>query len=251
MLLACLLMFAGGASAQASDTPVGTGDLPSAVTDRDGTTHVVWLESNAGNTADTVTYCQIPRGSVTCASTQHLVPKCDDGSPAPSLHRLVGGTLDGDSPKVMISPFGDVYVVTHGTCPIDWGTTQDPWHSEHGVYREIVFHSTDSGATFAIEKGEARAHGSRPSASYADPSDTTFSSAVYDAADSRLVTTEIPASTGAHCCDGVDDGLFVLGRQDSLIVNDPQPPSTAEMEKGCWPSTTSATKRISPAARLR
>ena len=63
-------------------------------------------------------------------------------------------------------------------------------------------------------------------------SDTTFSSAVYDAADSRLVTTEIPASSGAHCCDGVDDGLFVLGRQDTLIVNDPQPPSTAEMEKG-------------------
>ena len=59
-------------------------------------------------------------------------------------------------------------------------------------------------------------------------SDTTFSSAVYDAADSRLVTTEIPASTGAHCCDGVDDGLFVLGRQDSLDRSGQRPAAAVD-----------------------
>ncbi|MDQ6745859.1 MAG: hypothetical protein M3Z27_07605, partial [Actinomycetota bacterium] len=228
-----LVMLAGAATAHASSTPVGTGDLPSAVTDRDGTTHVVWLEANAGNTADTVTYCQIPRGSVTCASTQHLVPKCGDGTTlAPSRHRLAGGNLDGDGPKVSVSPFGDVYVVTHGTCPIDWNTSIDPWHSEHGIDREVVFHSTDAGATFAVEGGEARARGSRQSASYADPSDTSTSSTVYDAADTRLVTAMIPDSSGYHCCDGVDTGVYVLGRQDRLIVQDPSPPSTAEMQKG-------------------
>jgi hypothetical protein len=232
LLLACLLMFAGAASAQASDSPVGTGDLPSAVTDRDGTTHVVWLETNADGTADTVTYCQIPRGSVICATTQHLIPRCADGNPAPSLHRFSGGDGDGDGPKVTVSPFGDVYVVAHGTCPIDWKTSQDPWHSEHGVDREVVFHSTDDGTSFVAEKGDARAMGSRQSSTYADPLDTSTSSTLYDPADDRFVTAEIPDGSGYHCCDGVTQGVFVLGRQDHLIVNDPSPPSTSEMQKG-------------------
>ena len=107
--------------------PVGTGDLPSAVTDRDGTTHVVWLESNAGNTADTVTYCQIPRGSVDLRQHAAPGPGVRRREPQPRLCTAwVGGTLDGDSPKVMVSPFGDVYVVTHGTCPIAWGTSAGP-----------------------------------------------------------------------------------------------------------------------------
>ncbi len=50
-----------GGSARASVTPIGSGDLPSAVTDRDGTTHVVWLESH-GAGADTIGYCRIPFG---------------------------------------------------------------------------------------------------------------------------------------------------------------------------------------------
>ena len=211
VLLACVLVsLAGAAAAHASDTPIGTGDLPSAVTDRDGTTHVVWLETNAGGTADTVTYCQIPRGSVTCAPVQHLVPTCAGGTPAPALHRFGGGLLDGDPPKVMVSPFGDVYVVTHGTCPMDWMTSVDPWHSEHGIDRQVVFHSTDGGATFAVEGGEARARGSRSSATFTDSGDTSTSSTLYDAADSRLVTAQSAYSGGYHCCDGVDTGVYAV-----------------------------------------
>jgi hypothetical protein len=231
-----LVLAAAAGSARASATPIGSGDLPSAVTDQDGTTHVVWLESN-GSGPDTIGYCRIPGGSTTCASLQHLVPKCDDGTTAAWQHRIGGGDLDGDRPKVMISPFGDVFIVAHGLCPISWGTTLDPWASWHAINREIILHSPDGGDTFTSSSGQARAKSSRKTTADVDRFDTSVSSSVYDAVNSRVVTAEYaPGDTQAldqfGSDDGVTAGIIVLGRQDQLGVSDPAPPSVAEMEKG-------------------
>src|SRR3954454_16595275 len=63
------------APAQAA-TVVAHGHTPDAVTDRDGTTHLVWSEYRAQRTTDTnsagqrvdiVHYCKIPRGSTSCS----------------------------------------------------------------------------------------------------------------------------------------------------------------------------------------
>ena len=236
LLVVLVLLGATSGSARASTVPIGSGDLPSAVTDQDGTTHVVWLESH-GSDPDTIGYCRIPRGSITCASVQHLAPKCDDGSTAAWRHRIAGGDLDGDRPKVMISPFGDVFIVAHGLCPISWGTTQDPWASWHAINREIVLHSADGGDTFTSGSGQARAKSSRKTTADVDNFDTSVSSSVYDAVNSRVVSVEYaPGDTQAldqfGSDDGVTAGIIVLGRQDQLGVNDPNPPSVAEMQKG-------------------
>ena len=236
VLIVLIVLAAAAGSARASTAPIGSGDLPSAVTDQDGTTHVVWLESH-GSGPDTIGYCRIPRGATTCADLKHLTPTCDGGGTAAWQHRIAGGDLDGDRPKVMISPFGDVFIVAHGLCPIDWGTTQDPWHSWHAINREILLHSPDGGDTFTSSSGQARAKSSRKTTADVDPLDGSVSSSVYDAVNSRIVTVEYaPGDTQAldqyGSDDGVTPGIIVLGRQDQLVVNDPNPPSVAEMQKG-------------------
>ena len=137
----------------------------------------------------------------------------------------------------MISPFGDVYIVAHGLCPMSWPTTQDPWASWHAINREIVLHSSDGGGTFTSGNGQARAKSSRKTTGDVDRFDTSVSSSVYDAVNSRVVSVEYaPGDTQAldqfGSDDGVTGGVIVLGRQDQLIAKDPAPPSVAEMEKG-------------------
>jgi hypothetical protein len=237
-LLTAVLFVLGGvaAGATASQTAIGSGDLPSAVTDRDGTTHLVWLESHGG-APDTIAYCRIPRGATTCSSLQHLTPTCDDGGTGAWQHRIAGGDLDGDRPKVMVSPFGDVYIVAHGLCSWAWGTTQDPWHSWHAINREILLHSADDGDTFTSGSGQARAKSERKTTADVDPFDTSVSSSVYDAVNSRVVSAEYaPGDSQAldqfGSDNGVTPGIIILGRQDQLGVRDPNPPSVAEMQKG-------------------
>jgi hypothetical protein len=226
MLTALLL---GAGAAQASTTPIGSGALPSAVTDQNGTTHVVWLEShgNGHDTSDTVAYCRIPRGSTTCADLKHLTPACNGGQPAASYHRAVGGVLDGDAPKVAITPFGDVYVIADGLCPWSSGSTAAPWATYTAFLRQIVIHSGDDGDTFdAPTEGPGHANGWRTSTDVGN-GETKDASTVYDAADSRIVTVE--EGGGSNNTAG---GILVLGRQDHVVPNNPNPPSTAEGDKG-------------------
>src|SRR4051812_45737720 len=222
-MLGALLIGVGGA--HASTTPIGFGDLPSAVTDQDGTTHVVWLESH-GSATDTVAYCRIPRGTTTCADLKHLTPTCQKDVPAASHHRVAGGQLDGDAPKVAITPFGDVYVMADGLCPWTANTKKDPWASYVAILRQLVFHSEDDGDTFGkSEEGQAHVDGFRKSM---DPDQglTLASSGVLDVADSRIVSVEEGG--------GVDigGGIYVLGPQDQLSVHDPDPPTTEKMQAG-------------------
>ncbi len=90
----------------------------------------------------------------------------------------------------MVSPFGDVYIVAHGLCPIDWRTAEDPWHSWHAINREILLQSADGGDTFTSGSGQARAKSSRTTTGDVDSLDSSISSSVYDAVNSRVVSVE-------------------------------------------------------------
>jgi hypothetical protein len=218
---------AGSGAAQASTTPIGSGGLPNAVTDQNGTTHVVWLVSHGNHNSDTLDYCRIPRGSTTCADMKHLTPTCTGGTVATSTHRAAGGYLDGDAPTVSITPFGDVYLTTDGLCPWSSGSTADPWQNYHAFLRQLVFHSSDDGDTFEPStEGQGHAAGWRQTMD-PDGGETKDAATVFDAADSRFVTVEYGGGT-----DGLDGGVFVLGRQDHVVPNNPNPPSLADPEKG-------------------
>ncbi len=220
-----LMVAAGGA--QASTTPIGTGNLPSAVTDQNGTTHVAWLEGHGDDAPDTVAYCRIARGTTTCQDVKHLVPTCSGGGLARSWHRPAGGILDGATPRVAITPFGDVYVITDGVCPWSFTSTVDPWKNYHYMMRQIVFHSEDDGNTFGPStEGQAHAAGWRQDNSRGAAM-TEDSTSVLDTADTRIVTVEFGGGR-----DTLDGGVFVLGRQDQVFPQDPQYPDLSQPAKG-------------------
>jgi hypothetical protein len=228
VLLATLItLVAGAGAARASTTPIGSGDLPSAVTDQDGVTHVAWLEGHGDDAPDTVAYCRIHRGSTTCADIKHLTPTCTGGAPAATWHRVAGGILDGATPRVQITPFGDVFIITDGVCPWSFTSTQVDWQNMHWFMRQLVFHSTDDGNTFGPStEGQAYPGGWRQ-AMDRSAGMTEDSTSVYDASDSRIVT--VAEGGGGVYLDG---GLFVLGRQDQIIPNGANPPDLTEPAKG-------------------
>jgi len=106
----------------------GAGDQPDAVTSRDGTTFLVWEQYNGqpgdvlmnphdprfgAKNPDTVGFCRIPRGTTACTDTKYLV--------SPGCHKQdrpdgTGSSDPGDRPHVQITPFGEVFVTTHGFC---------------------------------------------------------------------------------------------------------------------------------------
>lgn len=221
LLLALALAAAG--TAHADTTPIGSGDLPSAVTDQDGVTHVAWLVGHGApySSADTIMYCRIPRGGVTCADTRELTPTCAGGVPAPSYHRVAGGTLDGNGPKVQITPFGDVYIIVDGVCPVALSTRVDPWRNYRAVMRQLVFHSTDDGDTFGPSE-ESYAHADDWKTT-TGPDETIDMASIYDAADNRIVSAENGARDGNQ-----DPGIYVLGRQDQVVFHDPQGPDLSQ-----------------------
>jgi hypothetical protein len=224
LALVVVLALAAAATAQADTTPIGSGDLPSAVTDQDGVTHVAWLVGHGApySSADTIMYCQIPRGAVTCASTRELTPTCAGGVPAPSYHRVAGGTLDGNGPKVQITPFGDVYIIVDGICPVSFASTRDPWRTYRGVMRQLIFHSTDDGATFPPSE-EGYVHVDDWKTFSGSPDETIDMASIYDAADNRIVSVEDGARDGNQ-----DPGIYVLGRQDQIVFHDPQAPDMTQ-----------------------
>ncbi|MCW2994440.1 MAG: hypothetical protein JWQ18_1935, partial [Conexibacter sp.] len=230
-LLASLLVLAVLAvapAAQAWDVLTPTGTDPSAVTDRDGTTHVVWDVTHA-NSYDTVDYCQIPRGATTCATTVDLTPECttDPGGttqPIAWKQDQSDSRWHGDKPRVMVTRFGDVYITTHGVCPLDWqayGTSNPPWSNFQGVDREITMHSADGGATFDSSSGQARANGPKYTADQGAVFSDDRSDTVYDEADNRFVTVQDAYGGDIHGNSG-NDGLFVLGNQPPPPMSDGQ-----------------------------
>ncbi len=218
-IVALVLTLAAPAGATST---IGTGDDAALVTDREGTTHVVW-DIPQTNSYDLLGYCRIPRGSESCADTRTLTPRCSpapgatEGIPAWKQDRAASG--HGDGPEVQVTPFGDVVIVTHGMCPYPWprspDETESPWKNFTQVDRQIIFHSEDDGESFPdSEEGDARAAGSggcdvcggQPNVATDDRS-----ASVYDASDSRVVTVQ---SSQRDCLNTwCSAGIYVLGTQ--------------------------------------
>ena len=222
LAIAIVMLLAVAPPAHAADTLVARGDDPNMVTDREGTTHVVWDVDHPG-AADTVDYCRIARGSSTCADVKHLSPVCTDGTPA-LKQDIEAQQSHGDGPRVMVSPFGDVVITTHGNCPFDWRTASGntlPWKNYAAVDQMIVFHSTDDGATFPDSKGgDFRALGARGSMTQRSPIDDR-STSLYDTADSRIVTVQTATGIDYQGAGGTATGIYVLGRMPPPPGNDP------------------------------
>lgn len=128
------------AAAHGAPSVVANGNLPDSVVDRDGVTHLVWNESRPGQ-PDVTHYCRIPRGSAACSDAKTFVP-----DPAESLNTDFAG------PKVMITPFGEIVVLTNRCCGDVLGHT-------NGV--NVIYTSDDGGDTFdggapigTVEPGE-------------------------------------------------------------------------------------------------
>ncbi len=149
------------ATAQAAPTVVANGNLPDSVVDRDGVTHMAWNESRPGQ-ADVTHYCQIPRGGTACSNAKTFVP-----SPGESLN------TDFEGPKVMISPFGEVMVLTHRCCGNVLGHTDD----------NVLYLSDDGGLTF----DSGNAIGTVPPGEPSVPGP-----AVFDGAGRQVVTINAP-----------------------------------------------------------
>jgi hypothetical protein len=224
LLVTAFATLAGAATAQAGVISA-TGSEVAAVTDHEGTTHVVWDESDQA-AYDTVGYCRIPRGSDACADLRHLTPQCTspDGGPGPIAikhDRAIDGFSNGDGPHVSITPFGDVYITTHGVCPFDWRAASGdtpPWRSMTDIDQVIVFHSSDDGDSFASsESGDSRAFGgqSSPDHSTAGAKNSDASDTLYDQADNRLVTIEAVGNGSALYpmpSQSSSLGAYILGR---------------------------------------
>ncbi|WCB92370.1 hypothetical protein DSM104299_01063 [Baekduia alba] len=132
-------------------TVIANGNDPDSIVDRDGITHVVWNESRPGND-DVLHYCQIPRGATACSNAITRTP--------------AGGGSDVEGPHVMVTPFGEVLLMTNRN------------------FENLVYVSDDGGATFPATPVSIGTVGAAYTGS--------GSRAIFDGADRRVLTIEGP-----------------------------------------------------------
>jgi hypothetical protein len=151
--LACLLILLTiGLVGQAqAATVIANGNDPDSIVDRDGVTHVVWNESRPG-TDDVLHYCQIPRGGTACSNSVARTP--------------AGGGSDTEGPHVMVTPFGEVILMTNRN------------------FENLIYVSDDGGLTFPDTPASIGTVG----ASYTG----SGARALFDGADRRVVTIAGP-----------------------------------------------------------
>ncbi len=154
LVVIVLLVVAGSPVRAGAATVVAHGNNPDAVVDRDGVTHLVWNEEPGGGNPDVLHYCQIPVGGSACTNAKSFVPPSDQ----PSINSDIFG------PRVMVTPFGEVILLTHR-----WPVTVLGRYSPN-----VLYISEDGGASF----GGPTVVGS----------DASAGPAVFDGADRRIVT---------------------------------------------------------------
>lgn len=229
--LAGLLLFLLAAPAAAApELLTQHGGDPDAVTDRDGTTHVVWDVSVRGE-PDKLEYCRIPRGSQTCADIKRLTPLCNALASGFRPEAWKQDTAEegevGDGPNIAVTAFGEVVLTTHGSCPVDWKElSQDtlPWRNYTAADFMIHIRSSDGGDTFpAMSQGEPRAWGARFTQTSAHPWNDG-STTVFDAVENRFLTLHTsPEGRDYDNPSGnpdVSGGIFVLGRFPPPLTSD-------------------------------
>jgi hypothetical protein len=154
----CGLPAAGGTAAAA--TVVANGNLPDAVVDRDGVTHLVWNEAQSGGNPDVLHYCQIPVGGTACVNAESFVPPSDQPS--------INGDLYG--PHVMVTPFGEVILLTSRCCANQIVGRYAP---------NVIYISDDGGETFG------------PPAAVSNNPPGNGAPVLFDGADRRIVTVAV------------------------------------------------------------
>jgi hypothetical protein len=198
LLATVLLLGLATASAQANPT-IGDGYGAGAQMDRDGTTHLVYgFHPSSGS--EQVVYCRIPHGTETCANTKTFNNPCmyDDGTSGGNYGSI-------DPPKVLISPFGDVIVMTHGTC----GERQ-PGNAEAPPDMNIIWQSTDNGDTF----DDGMAFSRRTYSTANNARFLTWSASILDLEQRRIVS--VISKSDNTLSSGSEDlkyrgGVFVQG----------------------------------------
>jgi hypothetical protein len=204
LLATALLLSLATASAHAA-TNMADGYGASATMDRDGTTHLVY-GVNPSSGGEQVVYCRIPHGTETCANTKTFNNPChySDGTSS----GLYGSI---DPPKVLISPFGDVIVMTHGVC----GT--DPPGDEVAPDMNIIWQSTDNGDNF----DEGMAFSRRAYSTWGNPAFLTWSASVLDLEQRRIVSV-ISKFDNTSFSDAQDlkyrGGVFVQGAPLGIVA---------------------------------
>jgi hypothetical protein len=170
LLLLLTLGLASLATTAQGATVVASGNDPDAVVDRDGVTHLVWNEAvnTPSNSTDVLHYCQIPRGGTACANAQSFTP--------PGVSAVNNSDFEG--PHVMVTPFGEVILLTHRCCDQVAGQYDD----------NVVYVSDDGGASFGPATAVSRVE---PGAA-AVPTPVVF-----DGADRRILTIAAPTG-GIH-----------------------------------------------------
>ncbi|HWI70798.1 MAG TPA: hypothetical protein VNT55_02505, partial [Baekduia sp.] len=98
-----LVVVAPGPASAAPITVSGAAIQQDTVVDRDGTLHVVYNERREDGGGYATHYCQVPRGGAACVQAHTFTP----------------GENDFAGPKVMVTAFGDVLVLTHRCCATD------------------------------------------------------------------------------------------------------------------------------------
>lgn len=164
VVLVLVLLGLTASNAQAASV-VANGNMPDSVVDRDGVTHLVWNESRPGNN-DVTHYCQIPRGGSACANAQTFVPQPGETN-----------NTDFDGPKVMISPFGEVMVLTNRCC----GSIMGQYNGSTGI--NVLYVSDDGGATF---------DGGNPIGTIGPGEPSVPTPAVFDGAGRQVLTMAAP-----------------------------------------------------------
>ncbi len=179
---------------------IATGYGPSSATDRDGTTHLVWGIKPTENIDDQIGYCRIAPGTDTCQEairTFTLPADCHRGETDESYG---AGPRPVDRPKVLISQFGDVILVTHALC--DFSSS-----SSTGNDDLVVYQSTDGGDTFAAPVKLALR------SSIKSPENGTYrrvnTESVLDLSDRRIVT--ITSQDWTFGDGSAYGGVFVQG----------------------------------------
>lgn len=204
LLLAILVLVAASAlagPAQAA-TQVASGNKPNAVTDREGTTHLVWNQDvNSGK--DVMHYCRIPRGALKCADERTFVP-------FPAYDAIDN---DFHGPRVFITRFGEVVLLTHRCCENREG-------GDRSV--NVIYVSGDDGDTF----GARQTIGRTPFGFGGDPG-----SAILDAVDRRMVT--IDWRTGGIFLQGASLDAYTSG-EARLFDGDAVNPSAVQRGRGAF-----------------
>lgn len=206
LLIFSLLLAGLAASAPAGATEnIANGYGASAAMDRDGTTHLVYGIHASG--PEQVGYCRIPHGTTTCADTKTFTNPCtytgyDSSGP------------DIDPPKVLVTQFGDVLVITHGNCGAD------PPGDEYTPDMNIVWQSTDLGDHFEAAKVLSR----RAYSTWGNPAAYfTWTASAFDTAQRRIVTV-ISKWDNTLSSDAQDlkyrGGVFVQGAPLSIVGTD-------------------------------